>query len=87
MLFRSDPEKRWFSLWLVMTGVLLSAWLDIYMVCLFSRWLVGAFAGIFSFYGNVAYTLIALLEIMGIGCLIRAGREMLADRKKTEIKK
>ncbi|MDD7048587.1 MAG: hypothetical protein PUI15_05835 [Lachnospiraceae bacterium] len=84
---KRDPEKRWFSLWLVMTGVLLSAWLDIYMVCLFSRWLVGAFAGIFSFYGNVAYTLIVLLEIMGIGCLIRAGREMLADRKKTEIKK
>lgn len=80
---KRDPEKQWFSLWLVMTGVLLSAWLDIYMVCLFSRWLVGGFSGIFSFYGNVAYTLIALLEIMGIGCLIRAGREILADRKKT----
>ena len=75
---KRDPEKQWFSLWLVMTGILLSAFLDIYMVCLFSRWLVGAFTGIFSYYGNVAYTLIMVLELIGIGCLFRAASEKRA---------
>lgn len=55
--------------WIMMTGLGLTVFVNLFAVCLFSRFLTHDATGtVFCFYGNAGYTLIAAAQAIGIYC-------------------
>ena len=60
------------NLFLIMTGVALSAFLNIFLVCLFSRWITPNIDSIiYGFYASAAYLLYTITMLMGTIVVIK----------------
>lgn len=66
------------TLFLIMTGAALSAFLNIFLVCLFSRWITTDLNSIiYGFYASAAYPLYTITMLIGTIAVAKKLRELV----------